>query len=203
MTDWPFRLALLLILMAGVIASGAMRKRADRAGGVVPRSADEPWVGLALKVGGLTVYGSLLAWILYPPVIGWAGVALPDALRWLGAGLMVLGVATGLWALRHLGRNVTPTAVPRPDAELVTTGPYRWVRHPLYSSGLLTLPGAALLAANLLVLVAGAATYAVLLYRTRREETELVRRFGERYVDYRARTGMILPRVGRSGTAVS
>lgn len=203
MTDWPFRLALLLILMAGVIASGAMRKRADRAGGVVPRSADEPWVGLALKVGGLTVYGSLLAWILYPPVIGWASVALPDALRWLGAALMVLGVATGLWALRHLGRNVTPTAVPRPDAELVTTGPYRWVRHPLYSSGLLTLPGAALLAANPLVLVAGAATYAVLLYRTRREETELVRRFGERYVDYRARTGMILPRVGRSGTAVS
>lgn len=197
MTDWPFRLALLLILLAGGVASGAMRKRADRAGGVVARSADEPWVAWALKVGGITVYGSLLAWILYPPVIGWASMGLPDALRWLGAALMALGIATGLWALKHLGRNVTPTAVPRADAELVTTGPYRWVRHPLYSSGLFTFPGAALLAANLLVLVAGAATYGVLLYRTRREETELVRRFGERYVEYRRRTGMILPRVGR------
>jgi len=197
MTDWPFRLALVLILAAGALASGAMRKRADRAGGVVPRSADGPWIAAALKVGGLTVYGSLLAWILYPRAIGWAGVELPDALRWLGAALMALGVATGLWALRHLGRNVTPTAVPRPDAELVTTGPYRWVRHPLYSSGLLTLPGAALLSASLLVLVAGVLTYGVLLHRTRREETELVRRFGERYVQYRARTGMILPRVGR------
>lgn len=192
--DLPFRGALLVLLLGGLLASTVLRRRADRAGGRVPRSADSPGVRAALGVAGAVYYGSLLAWLVHPPLVGWAGLGLPPGFRWLGGGVAAAGIVFALLALRHLGRNVTPTAAARMDAELVTSGPYRHLRHPLYSSMILTVPGLALLSANLLVLVGGLATIGVLLVRTRREEEELEERLGRRYAEYRKRTGRFLPR---------
>lgn len=192
--DLAYRIVLLLVLGAGLATSATLRRRADRSGGRVPRSADEKLVALALAIGGALFYGSLLGWLIHPPLLGWASLPIPAWSRWLGAALLAGGVAVALWALRHLGRNTTPTAVARPDAELVTTGPYSRVRHPLYSSMLLTIPGCALLTANLAVLSAGAWTFAAIMVRLRREEAELVDRFGERYVTYMCHTGRVLPR---------
>lgn len=177
--------------------SAAVRGRADREGGKVARSADDPWIAWALRIGGLACYGSIALWLVYPPLMAWSAIDLPAAVRWAGAGLLVTGMALGAVALRHLGSNVTPTALPRDDAELVTSGPYRWVRHPLYASGLLTLPGAALLMANAFVLTVGLATFAVLMVRTRREERELAAKFGAPYDRYRTTTGLLLPRLRR------
>lgn len=193
------RACLFLVLLVGLGGSGILRRRADRAGGEVPRSADGPWIAAGLRVAGLIFWGSVLAWLLYPAAVGWAGLPLPAAARWVGLALVGGGIALGLWALWHLGLNVTPTAVARSDAELVTDGPYRWVRHPLYTSGFLSLPGCALVTANLLVLASGAVALALVVYRTRREERELIVLFGDRYVEYRRRTGRILPRVRRAG----
>lgn len=198
--DLTYRLVLLAALAAGMAISATIRGRADRAGGKVPRSADGPWVQFSLRVTGLATYGSILLWLVYPPAMAWASLPLPVWARWSGAVLLVAGMALGVVALRHLGPNVTPTAVPREDAELVTTGPYSRVRHPLYASGLLTIPGAAFLMANSFVLVVGLLGFAVLMVRTGREERELVARFGEPYLRYMERTGRLLPRLGRGGS---
>lgn len=72
--------------------------------------------------------------------------------------LVAAGMALALWSLWHLGPYVTPTAAVRSDAELVVSGPYRRVRHPLYSSMLLTIPGCGLVTGSLAVLGAGLAT---------------------------------------------
>lgn len=194
-SDVSFRVVALVVLALGFGASGVLRRRADRTGGAVPRSADRKPVVVALAVAGAVFYGSLLSWLIHPPLVAWAGLRIPSSARWTGAVLMAAGMTAALWSLWHLGRNVTPTAVARSRAELVTSGPYRWVRHPLYSSMLLTVPGCALLAANALVLVGGLATVAVILFRTGREETELIERFGDRYIGYMERTGRILPRL--------
>lgn len=66
----------------------------------------------------------------------WAG--------WLGAALVALGAAAGVWSLRSLGNALTPYPKPRSAGELVEHGPYRWVRHPIYSSMLLALLGVCL-----------------------------------------------------------
>lgn len=194
--DLAFRGALLLLLVCDFTASVRLRRAADRAGGRVSRAADSAGVALALRLGGAVYYGTLLLWLLHPPFVRWAGMPLGHNLRWFGAVLGGVGVAFALWSLSRLGRNVTPTAVARSDADLVVSGPYRWVRHPLYSSMGLTIPGFALLSANLLVLGAGAATFAVIAIRTRREEIELVERFGSAYADYMERTGRFFPRIG-------
>lgn len=195
--DIALRVTLFSMLFLALAASLRMRRRADQAGGVVPRSADTPGVAAALRLLGTIYYGSILLWLAYPPLVSWAGVHLAGWLRWLGISLVAGGLALGLAALWHLGRSTTPTAVARTDAELVVSGPYRWIRHPLYTSMWLSVPGVALVSANLLPLLSGAATVGVLIFRTRREERELVERFGIRYRRYMSRTGRFLPGLGK------
>lgn len=198
--DVALRLVTLVILLAGITASGMLRRRADRLGGAVPRAADGRAMQIALATSALIFYGSVLVWLIYPPALAWAAIALPAGARWLGAALVAAGMALGVWAIAHLGRNVTPTHVAREDASLVTSGPYRYVRHPLYASGLLLLPGCVLATSNVLVLTAGVAGLVAILIRVRREEAELVRRFGAAYTSYMTRTGRIVPWVGRSSS---
>lgn len=193
-TEAQLRLMVLILFALGFGASVTLRRRADRRGGKVPRSADPKPIAVALGLAGGLFYGALAAWLLHPPLVGWAAVSISATGRWTGVLLISAGFVTGLWALLDLGRSVTPTVTVREGSELVTSGPYRHVRHPLYSSMLLTIPGCALATANLLVLAAGMATFAVILVRTRHEEDELVRTFGDRYLDYMDQTGRIIPR---------
>lgn len=192
--DLAYRAAVLLLILLGAGWSSRIRRSADASGGKICREADGALVANALRITGFLFYGSLCAWLLYPPAVRWAELPVTGFARWLGLPLAAGGVGLGLWSLHHLGRNVTPTAVPRPDASLVTSGPYRRVRHPLYSSMLLTIPGLALMSANLLVLGGGIATFCVLMYRLRREEEALDSKFGPAYDAYRRKAGAILPR---------
>jgi protein-S-isoprenylcysteine O-methyltransferase Ste14 len=65
----------------------------------------------------------------------------PDRLRWLGAAVMAVGVLVVAWGIRSLGRNLTPGTEPLPDAELITTGAYAHIRHPIYAGLVLLLAG--------------------------------------------------------------
>jgi protein-S-isoprenylcysteine O-methyltransferase Ste14 len=125
----------------------------------------------------------------------WAESGVPPALRFAGAPLCVLALLIGRNVFRALGPNVTPTAQTRRNHTLVTDGPYRLVRHPLYLSGFILAAGYWLLTASWLVLLGGCLTLAVISLRTVREEANLVRRFGAEYEAYRARTGRFFPRI--------
>jgi protein-S-isoprenylcysteine O-methyltransferase Ste14 len=78
------------------------------------------------------------------------------------------------------------------EPELVTTGPYRFVRHPIYSGILCGLLGTAL-AINLYWLIAVAVAGAYFIYSARVEERNLMRTFPTQYPGYRARTKMLIP----------
>ncbi len=92
---------------------------------------------------------------------------------------------------------------PKPDrhrqraarATLVTTGPYRFVRHPMYVGLGALLPSIALVTANALVALSGVIGVALLVKRTSTEEAKLVERFGEAYRQYASRTGRFVPRI--------
>jgi protein-S-isoprenylcysteine O-methyltransferase Ste14 len=90
---------------------------------------------------------------------------------------------------------VTSTSMPRSQASLVTTGPYRWIRHPMYSAALILVMAASLLTANLVVVIGGLAMFALLAARSRIEEQRLIAKFGEAYRGYQGRTGRFLPRL--------
>ena len=121
-------------------------------------------------------------------------VDIPEVLRWIGLGLILLGIAFALWAIATLGRHYDVELEIHRDHELVRTGPYRVVRHPLYAGLALHFAGACIATGNL-VLIAGTilVTYPALYYRARVEERLLRDRFGAAYDEYARRVGMLVP----------
>jgi protein-S-isoprenylcysteine O-methyltransferase Ste14 len=122
--------------------------------------------------------------------------ALPHTLggttRSLAATALILaGTSFSVWAVRHLDTclSIVPQA-----RTLVDTGPYRWVRHPLYLGEIVTVTGFALRAGHLTHLLVLAALIALQLYRAHREEVLLVD-LVPGYADYRRHTWRILPRL--------
>jgi protein-S-isoprenylcysteine O-methyltransferase Ste14 len=99
-----------------------------------------------------------------------------------------------VWTLRSLGRNLTDTVVTRQEHTLVTTGPYRWARQPFYTAAAFATVGVTLIAANAFFLVVGGLIFLLLAVRTRKEEENLIARFGDEYRRYAERTGRFLPR---------
>jgi protein-S-isoprenylcysteine O-methyltransferase Ste14 len=113
-------------------------------------------------------------------------------LQVLGAILFVSGLALAVWARIYLGRNWGMPMTQKDEPELVTSGPYHLVRHPIYSGILLAVLGTSL-ATNLYWLIAGAVMGAYFLYSARVEEGVMIASFPSTYPGYRQRTKMLIP----------
>ncbi|MHB8816381.1 MAG: methyltransferase family protein [Steroidobacteraceae bacterium] len=157
-------LGLRLLVMAVVLVVVSFGRHAGRHAGV----------GLATSIRGV---------LLYPPgVVG----------QWLGVGLMAVGIGFAFWARAHLGRNWGIPMSLREGHELVTSGPYAHVRHPIYTGLMLATIGTAL-AMGLLGLVFFALAFAYFLVSARAEEKMMLAQFPDTYPAYRRRTKMLIP----------
>jgi protein-S-isoprenylcysteine O-methyltransferase Ste14 len=114
------------------------------------------------------------------------------ALGTLGAVIFASGIALAVWARIHLGRNWGMPTTEKADPELVTSGPYRFVRHPIYSGLALALLGTSL-ATNLIGLIIFAILGGYFYYSASVEEKNLTAAFPAEYPAYRARTKMLIP----------
>jgi protein-S-isoprenylcysteine O-methyltransferase Ste14 len=189
-----FRWMLLLVLVGNLVISGYHRARA-RADETIPRAAEPLGLRLVRVVFALPGMLLMLAFMIYPPWVAWSSMAVPVWARWAGVFLGLAVAPLNVWVLRSLGKNVSETVLAKASHELAHAGPYRWVRHPLYSSGFVMIGAVSLIAANWLM---GALTlggiFLFLLVIIPREEAELVKKFGDRYREYRTRTGRLFPR---------
>jgi protein-S-isoprenylcysteine O-methyltransferase Ste14 len=184
----------LAAIFAGILAIGLpSRIRAERAGGHVSIRNDPTWFWLGMAIIGPLMLATCVAFLVQPRWIDFAQVPANAIVRWLGVPVAVVGLFLFAWMFRHLGLNVTSTSMPRGSAELVTSGPYRFVRHPMYSAALILIAATALLTANLVVLIAGFSMFALLAARSRLEERRLIEKFGDAYRAYQARTGRFFP----------
>ena len=110
----------------------------------------------------------------------------------VGALLFACGIALAVWARLHLGRNWGMPMTQRAEPELVTSGPYRFVRHPIYT-GLLTAMLGTALVDNLLGLIVVAVLVAYFYYCGIVEERNLTATFPKAYPEYASRTKMLIP----------
>lgn len=134
-----------------------------------------PFVRQTLQSAQAYVAGSLL--------IGAAGVA-----------FCVLGIGLALWARVHLGRNWGMPMSAKESPELITTGPYAFVRHPIYTGILLAMFGSTL-GENVFWVLPLVLFGAFFVYSARREEELMMKQFPEQYPAYMQRTNMLLPRM--------
>lgn len=170
------------------------RVKAHATGERLDRRQEGLFIMIALRLTGIAGMVGLLLYLVNPRWMAWSSMHVSVALRWAG---VALGIAAGMlvvWTFRSLGKNLTDTVVTRREHTLVMRGPYRWVRHPLYLSVMLSVVANTLAAANWFILLTGALCFALIVARTRREEVFLLARFGDAYADYRRRTGWFFPR---------
>ena len=138
----------------------------------------------------------MFAYMGNPNWLAWSSMPFPSWLRWAGAAVGLGMLPLLLWVLRTLGSNISETFLTKENHALVTHGPYRGVRHPLYTVAAIAFISMGILAANWFMMAM--AILAIILISTvviPREEDHLIRKFGVEYREYMGRTGRLLPRL--------
>jgi protein-S-isoprenylcysteine O-methyltransferase Ste14 len=191
-----FRLLAGLIFFTGFGISAYFRRKADQESGEkVSRQVDGTALLNIIRIGGLILWLSPLAYLINPDWMAWSKLGLPIGLRWFG---VILGISCTLgiyWLFSSIGRGITPTSATRQEHKLSTTGPYRWVRHPLYTVGTTFFISFGLMADNWFIILLGVLTFIIMAVRTPKEEANLIAKFGDEYKNYMLRTGRFLPKI--------
>ena len=189
-----FRWIATATLLTALTISAYHRRAARREGGTIPRSRETPGLIAFRLLLVIPLVGGLLGHLGFPARMQWASFSSGPWVRWLGVGLAGVAVPTLYWVLRSIGRNVSETILTKPDHELVTHGPYRWVMHPLYSTGILLITAIGFMTASwYLLLLAAGALILIRLVVIPREEEHLRARFGDAYQEYADGTGRLFP----------
>ena len=192
--DLVFRLIVLAVLLFAFGISASYRKKARDEGGVIERK-EEGWPALVLRmVFALPLLAVLLLNIFYPRFVTWSKIDIPLYLRIIGLVIAVSCVPLIWWVFHSIGNFVSETILTKDSYQLVTSGPYRRVRHPLYASTLLLLFSISLVFGDWIVFgytLAGVIAFRLLVIPA--EEERLLDSFGEDYESYQSRTGTLLP----------
>jgi protein-S-isoprenylcysteine O-methyltransferase Ste14 len=195
-----FKLAFVVAFTSAVaVATTTARRATRRHGGTLNQLSHEVRGLLVVRaVLGLVFYATLIAWLFWPRALAWTYFPVPAAMRWLGVALLLPALAFFAWSFRSLGVNYRGGVGLYDAHELVTTGPYLWIRHPIYMAFigimLLVLP----LSANWVLSLSGLLlVLSIAAARIPTEERQLHERFGPAWETYRERTGRLVPRLRR------
>jgi len=190
-----FRLFALAIFLIGASIGFYYRYKAEKAGEPISWNEEGAVVMVLLRVFGLVGWLSVITYLVNPAWMKWSEMPLPDWARWVGVIAGAVSVPLLYWLFKSIGKNITQTVKIRKEHELVTNGPYRWVRHPLYSVGTLLFVSFALMASNWFIGLATLASLVMLMVRLPKEESNLIERFGDEYREYMKRTGRLIPKI--------
>lgn len=193
--DEPFRWVLIAGFAVVMPVGVYYRARSQRSREHLDRRKEGWFILATLRPIGIASVLGVICFMIDPALMAWSQVPLPTALRWCG---VPLGIATAVLLIsvfRSLGDNITDTVVTRKQHTLIVDGPYRYVRHPLYTATLLAALANGLVTANWFIAASGIASFVLLMIRSRMEERLLIERFGDDYRQYRNRTGAVFPKL--------
>lgn len=150
---------------------------------------------VALTIAILGYFASIFLWILFPETILVFQMALPILIRWIGVGVAAIGTVLLFWIHHTLGKQYSAKLEIQEQHQLITSGPYNRIRHPMYTIFILFSLSVSLISANLLLI-----SFAIFLsipfhWITRIEETLLIDQFGDEYLEYMKATGRFIPRM--------
>ena len=120
---------------------------------------------------------------------------LPDAMiyRWIGLLMTMAGVAFAIWARVILGRNWSGFVTVKQNHELIRTGPYALVRHPIYTGLTFAVLGTTIFDGHIKIIILVIAMVSVLIHKMKMEEQFMSAQFGSEYASYRQKTKALVP----------
>lgn len=148
------------------------------------------FAGLLSVIGFVTV----IAYTANPNWVAWANLPLPVWVRWIGVGVAASGFVLLQWAQNTLGRNWSDLPRMLKEQSLITSGPYQYVRHPIYTAFIFILGSSLLISSNWLIGLAWIGmTVVEVASRIGFEESLMLEFFGDEYRNYMKRTGRLFP----------
>jgi len=155
--------------------------------------------GVASKLAGLlgmAGFISVVAYTIKPSWLAFANLSFPLWLRWAGVGIAFIGFALLQWAQVTLANSWSDTPRMMKEQTLITSGPYRKIRHPIYTAFILILGSPFLISASWLIgLCWLGMTVLEVISRINFEEALMIEFFGEQYRKYMKKTGRLFPKV--------
>ena len=197
MTENIFRILAALILLTGMGISSYFRIKADKqTGEKISRKVDGSVMMNIIKFGGLLLWLSPFVYLINPQWMAWSKLGLPEWVRFLGIGVAIVNDVLLYWLFSSIGSGISPTSATRKEHKLSTSGPYRWVRHPLYTVGAILFISFGMMADNWFIAALGILAFIAMAKRTPQEEANLVEKFGDEYREYMKHTGRFFPKLG-------
>jgi protein-S-isoprenylcysteine O-methyltransferase Ste14 len=159
----------------------------------------ESRINMALRaLVGFGYIGALSNYIFYPNLLNFGEFPLSPLVHWIGGGISTLSLVLLWWVHRSLGIQFDTTLHTQMDHQLIRHGPYRWVRHPMYTALFSMGLGWLLLTANWSIGVPLMVSISIVsALRVRHEERVMLNLFPEDYAVYMQNTGRYLPRMPR------
>jgi protein-S-isoprenylcysteine O-methyltransferase Ste14 len=142
---------------------------------------------------GVFMVAALVLYIWFPTLFPWLFLPFHDWLRWIGVIIGFISLFLLWWIHLTLGRAFSKALTIQEEHKVVTDGPYRRVRHPMYTAFLIYFLSWFLISTSLLFIIVWLLFLFTLIARMPKEEEMLITQFGEEYREYMKRTGRLLP----------
>ena len=194
-----FHAVFVVVFVAFTLIRASYQRKAVQTRGRVEFKEGKLLTAFRLILGIPFMLG-LLGYLIRPSLFAWADFPLPQWAQWIGVFLGLASLPLIVWTHRALGSNFSTTLHVREEHTLVTDGPYRWVRHPMYAVLYIHFIAILLLTGNWFIGgVFLVAQTLIIARRLKNEETAMIEKFGDGYRQYMRRTGRFLPRLVNQG----
>ena len=195
-TENIFRILLPLLIIAFIAHRGYYTKKSARPENDTLKKREEGFVTKLAQVLSLIGFVAMIAYVINPAWLTWASAGFPVWLRWSGVGIALVGFALLQWAQVTLGRSWSDTPRMMKEQALITSGPYQFIRHPIYTAFILILASTLFISSHWLIgLTWAGMTILDIASRIGFEESLMLEYFGEQYRAYMKKTGQLLPRL--------
>ena len=195
-TQTLFRIILPTLIVLFVIHRGYYVGRHSRPESETVKRREENTASQLAGVLSLIGFVTVIAHVANPAWMSWADLPFPAWLRWTGVGIAILGFVVLQWAQTTLGKNWSDTPRMLKEQTLITSGPYHFVRHPIYTAFLLILGSTFLISANWMIGLAWIGMVVLeIASRIQFEESLMIEYFGDQYREYMKKTGRLFPKV--------
>ncbi|MFP6616339.1 MAG: isoprenylcysteine carboxylmethyltransferase family protein, partial [Candidatus Hydrogenedentota bacterium] len=148
-----FRLVFIGVFAGSMSVSIYYRRKARAESGTIARREEGAGIMLLRLCFALPLFLSIFAYMINPEWLAWSVVSLPVEVRWVGVGFGLACVPLLWWVFSSIGSNISETVLTKAEHELVVHGPYRWVRHPLYSVATLMFVSCGVIASSWWILL--------------------------------------------------
>ena len=194
--ETTFRIILPALIVGFALHRGYYVKYHSKPEEVTVKKREEGIVSKLAGLLGMLGFLTILAYMINPNWLAFAGLSLPLWLRWTGVVIALIGFALLQWSQVILGKSWSDTPRMMKEQTLITSGPYRTIRHPIYTAFILILGSSLFISANWLIgLCWIGMTLLEVASRIGFEESLMIEFFGEQYSEYMKKTGRLLPKL--------